>query len=206
MGHSQAEKAESRERILEATAQQIREGGFDRVSIGELMKSAHLTHGGFYRHFRSRSALIAAALGRALDRGEAAFGAAPAKTPGSVKSIVNRYLNTAHRDDTSGGCAIAALAADVGRSDDEEIRQQMAERVELSFDRMAKAMGDGDAAADAAVTAWCAMIGAVVLSRVFRGQKRSDEILKQVRRSVLDLETRLRDQTDTAIGAPLDQR
>lgn len=64
MGHSQAEKAESRERILEVAARQIRQGGLDSVSIAEIMKAANLTHGGFYGHFPSRAALIAAAVQR----------------------------------------------------------------------------------------------------------------------------------------------
>ena len=72
MGHSRADKAESRERILAIAARQIREGGLDSVSIGEVMKAANLTHGGFYGHFPSRTALIAAALERALVEGEAA--------------------------------------------------------------------------------------------------------------------------------------
>ena len=193
MGHSRAEKAESRERILEVTARQIRQAGLDSVSIAEIMKAANLTHGGFYGHFASRSDLIAAALERALDSGEAKFVAATAARPGrTVKSIVNSYLSPAHRDDSREGCAIAALSGDVGRAEDEEIRARMAERLEKSFADMAKAMGGGAEADAAAVTAWCAMVGAVNLSRVFRGTPRSDEILRTVRQAILDLEATTR--------------
>jgi len=194
VGHSRAEKAESRERILDVAARQIRQEGLDSISIAEIMKAANLTHGGFYGHFPSRAALIAAALDRALERGEAAFVAA--KTPNApltVKSIVNGYLSPAHRDDTRDGCAIAALSGDVGRSDDDEVRAQMARRLEQSFEDMAKAMGSGPKAEAAAITAWCAMVGAISLSRVFQGTRRSDEILRTVRQSLLDLETSVRD-------------
>lgn len=193
MGHSRAEKAESRERILDVAARQIREGGLESVSIAEIMKAANLTHGGFYGHFPSRAALIAAALDRALDRGDAAFVAA--KVPNAavtVKSVVNSYLSPAHRDDTRDGCAIAALAGDVGRAEDDEVRARMAPRVEQSFEDMARAMGGGPKAEAAAITAWCAMIGAMSLSRVFRGTSRSDEILRTVRQSILDLEAGVR--------------
>jgi TetR/AcrR family transcriptional repressor of nem operon len=189
VGHSWAEKAESRERILEVAARQIREGGLDSISIAEIMKAANLTHGGFYGHFPSRAGLIAAALERALDRGEAKFVAATAAKPElTVKSMVNSYLSPAHRDDSRDGCAIAALSGDVGRAEDDEIRAQMAERLEQSFAAMAKAMGGGPKADAAAVTAWCAMVGAINLSRVFRGTPRSDEILRTVRQAILDLE------------------
>lgn len=193
MGHSQVEKAKSRERILDAAARRIREGGFDGLSIAELMKSANLTHGGFYGHFPSRAALLAEALERAMDRGEASPVAAPAKAPGSVKSIVNSYLSPEHRDNFASGCAVAALACDVARSDDDEVRALMASRLELSFEHMAGAMGDSAAARDAAVTAWCTMVGALALSRVCRGRPRSEEILRQARQSILDLEARVRE-------------
>jgi TetR/AcrR family transcriptional repressor of nem operon len=193
MGHSRAEKAESRERILDVAAAQIRQGGLDSVSIAEIMKAANLTHGGFYGHFPSRAALIEAALERALDRGDAAFfGARTPNANPTVKSIVNGYLRPAHRDDLRDGCAIAALSGDVGRAEDDEVRAQMARRVERSFEDMAEAMGGGDKAQAAAITAWCAMVGAMSLSRVFRGTRRSDEILRTVRQSILDLEAAVR--------------
>ncbi|HEX7759729.1 MAG TPA: TetR/AcrR family transcriptional regulator [Caulobacteraceae bacterium] len=189
MGHSRAEKAESRDRILDAAARQIRVGGLDSVSIADLMKAANLTHGGFYGHFASRAALIAAALDLALDRGEAAFVAAnPAQGGNTVKSIVNRYLSPAHRDATGEGCAISALAGDVGRAEDNELRVRMAKRLEHSFEDMTEAMGGDPGAEEAAVAAWCAMVGAITLSRVFQGTDRSDQILRMARQSILDLE------------------
>lgn len=193
MGHSRAEKAESRERILEVTARQIRQAGLDSVSIAEIMKAANLTHGGFYGHFRSRADLVAAALERALDSGEAKFVAATAAlSDQTVKSIVNSYLSPAHRDDSREGCAIAALSGDVGRAEDDETRAQMARRLEQTFADMARAMGGGAKADAAAMTAWCAMVGAINLSRVFQGTPRSDEILRTVRQAILDLEAAAR--------------
>ncbi|HEX7759636.1 MAG TPA: TetR/AcrR family transcriptional regulator [Caulobacteraceae bacterium] len=193
MGHSRAEKADSRERILAAAARQIRQDGLESVSIAELMKAASLTHGGFYGHFASRAALLAAALERAMDDGEEAFAAARRANPAvTVKSIVNGYLSPAHRDNSGEGCAIAALSGDVGRADDAALRTAMMERLERSFEDMALAMEDGPLAETSAIIAWCTMIGAVNLARVFRGTDRSDEILRLARQSVLDLEARVR--------------
>lgn len=204
MGHSQAEKAESRERILAAAARRIREGGLESVSIAELMRAANLTHGGFYGHFPSRSALLVAALERALDSGEASFAAASAAKPeaarGGVKSIVNRYLSPAHRDDPGGGCAIAALAADVGRAEDREVREVMAARLEVSLGRMAAAMGGGRAGDQAAMAAWSAMVGAIALSRVFAGTGRSEEILRATRQAILGLAARVAEDRDAPSG------
>jgi TetR/AcrR family transcriptional repressor of nem operon len=43
VGHSQADKARNRERILDVAATQLRESGFEGVSIGDLMKAVNLT-------------------------------------------------------------------------------------------------------------------------------------------------------------------
>ena len=190
MGHSRAEKEQSRERILEAAARMIREVGPNGISIADLMKSANLTHGGFYGHFPSRDALIQAAIERAIDDGSKSFVSRPeGEDPGTVKSIANRYLSTPHRDNIARSCAIASLATDIGRLDDRQGRQLLGKHVEDRFVQMAEAMGGGAGAQDAAVAAWCTMVGAMALSRVFRGSKRADEILKLARQAVLDLES-----------------
>jgi TetR/AcrR family transcriptional repressor of nem operon len=190
VGHSQAEKARSRERIVRAAARQIREGGLESVSIGELMKKAKLTHGGFYGHFESRSALIAAALERALFDGEAASVAATGrKGSRTLKSIVNSYLSPAHRDDAGAGCAIAALAADVGR-EEQKVRDIMMQRLELYFSEISRVIGDTPQSEEAAISTWCTMVGALMLSRVFKGDERSDMILRTARKAILEQEKR----------------
>jgi len=110
--------------------------------------------------------------------------------PDTIRSLVARYLSPVHRDNIASGCGMAALASDAARLDDEDVRSIMAARAERSFAAMAEAMGGGAAAEEAAVAAWCTMIGAIVLSRVLRGDRRADDILKYARRAVLDLETR----------------
>ncbi len=195
MGHSQAEKAQSRERIVTAAARQIREGGLESISIAELMKEAELTHGGFYGHFPSRAALIAAALERALFDGEAASIAATSrKGSRTLKSIVNSYLSPAHRDDPGAGCAISALAADVGRAD-AEVRDIMMRRMELYFGEISRVIGDVPEADKLAMSIWCTMVGAIMLSRVFKGDERSDVILRMARKTILEQEKSARVET-----------
>lgn len=188
MGHSRAEKEQSRERILEAAARMIREVGPNGIGIADLMKSANLTHGGFYGHFPSRDDLILAAIGRAIDDGLNSFASLPdGEDPGSVRSIAHRYLSPSHRDNIARGCAIAALATDVGRQEEDQGRRILREHAEARFESMAEAIGEGEPAKDAAVAAWCTMVGAVVLSRAFRGSSRADEILKIAKQTVLDI-------------------
>jgi TetR/AcrR family transcriptional repressor of nem operon len=175
MGHTQAEKALSRERILAEAARQVRDGGLESVSVGALMKRVGLTHGGFYGHFASREALLAAALERALLEGEAKAGSKGAL--GSFSEIVHGYLSRKHRDARDSGCAVAALVSDVARADT-ATREVMTQHVESFIGTMAKAL-DGDD--ERAILAVSAMVGALTLSRVIADPARSDVILKVVR-------------------------
>lgn len=176
MGHSQAEKARSRERILREAAKQIRDKGLESVSVGRLMRSVNLTHGGFYGHFASRSDLLAQALDQALQEGAAAAAAGPAR-PTDYTDMVRRYLSRAHRDARDSGCAIAALASDVARAD-EGSREVMETRIERFVAKIGNAMGKGD---EQALFAASAMIGGLLLSRVITDPKRSDQVLRAVR-------------------------
>lgn len=63
----------SHERIVEAAARAIRREGYAGVGVADVMKEAGLTHGGFYAHFPSRDAMLAAAMDRAGRDGAAAW-------------------------------------------------------------------------------------------------------------------------------------
>jgi TetR/AcrR family transcriptional repressor of nem operon len=175
VGHSQAEKARNRERILAEASLQVRRDGLESVSVGTLMSSVGLTHGGFYGHFASRSDLLAEALQRALSEGEAKA-KAQAGTP-TLSGIVRSYLSRSHRDARESGCAMAALVSDVARADTAS-REVMTEHLEAFIASVSDALG-GDQ--ERAIVAVSAMIGALALSRVVADPARSDALLKTVR-------------------------
>ena len=181
MGHSQASKAQNRERIVAEAARQVRSGGLESVSVGALMKSVGLTHGGFYGHFESREALLAQALARALAEGEAAVGGGGRASGGAdFATLVRGYLSRRHRDARESGCAMAALVSDVGRSD-EMSRQVMSTHIERFIALASDALGGDEARA---MTVVSAMIGGLALSRVLNDPQRSDRLLKSVRETV----------------------
>lgn len=188
MGHSKAEKAQSRARILAAAATRIRESGLDGISVGDLMKSVNLTHGGFYGHFESRAHLIAAALEQALaDSDKASAVHTGERGCMTVKSIVNSYLSPAHRDHPNGGCAIPTLAGEVARADP-EVRAIMAQQLVKSFETMGEALGEGGQDTEQfAVSAWSMMVGAMMISRILVDDPLADRVLALARKSILDL-------------------
>ncbi len=192
MGHSKAEKAQSRERILAAAAAQIRADGLESLSVGELMRSVNLTHGGFYGHFKSRAELVGAALERALIDVQSKSAVSGNAT---VKAIVNSYLSPAHRDHPNTGCAIPSLAAEAGRADP-ETRAVMAGHLTKAFEDMKGAVGDGEKAQQFAISSWSMMIGAMMMSRVLAGDPLSDRVLADARKTILELEAGLSPESE----------
>ena len=64
---SREKSAETRERILDVAATLFREKGFDGIGLADIMKAAGLTHGGFYKHFESKTELEAEACAHLFD-------------------------------------------------------------------------------------------------------------------------------------------
>jgi len=62
VGVSKEQAAENHRAIVSAATQLFRERGTDAVGLSELMKHAGFTQGGFYNHFESKAALVAAGL------------------------------------------------------------------------------------------------------------------------------------------------
>jgi TetR/AcrR family transcriptional repressor of nem operon len=186
MGHSQAAKALTRERMLTEASAQIREEGLESVSVSTLMRKANLTHGGFYVHFDSRADLLVEALRRALEEGAARARTrrGPERTH-DFAGIVRGYLSRTHRDAPRNGCAIGALVSDVGRAG-EPARAVMSTHIESFFELVVRALGDVEEGR--AITAVSAMVGALALSRVVVDPKRSDAILRAVRERLLEQE------------------
>src|SRR3979411_2824993 len=109
-------KEESHERIVRAAARAIRKHGYEGLGVAEVMKEAGLTHGGFYAHFASRDALLAAAAEQAgLESAQAFSGALAKAKPGEeLMAIVDTHLADNHvtAAEQGFGCAIAAAGSD----------------------------------------------------------------------------------------------
>lgn len=109
-------KQETRDRIVHAASRRFRRAGAG-VGIGQLMKTLKMTHGGFYRHFKSKDDLLVAALEKGFEEMRAGMGAAIAGArPGhELEAAIEAYLSDQHCSDAAGGCPVAALAAEIGR-------------------------------------------------------------------------------------------
>ncbi len=98
--------------------------GLFTVGMRDVMAGAHLTPGGFYRHFESKDQLVAEAVGAAFDRlltklEKETSGKSSAK---ALDRIVSLYLGQLRRkktmkEEASYLCPIAMLGAELNHSD-----------------------------------------------------------------------------------------
>jgi TetR/AcrR family transcriptional repressor of nem operon len=185
VGHSQADKVASHQRIVEITATRLRVDGLSRPAIGELMKEAGLTHGGFYRHFGSREELVDESIVRALWDGARriadAVGAERDSGGDPLAGLIAAYLSPEHRDDLAGSCAVATLGADVARASD-RTRSAYGDQVRSYLRVIEGLLDEPDPAARRrrAVLTLSALVGAVIMARAVSDSELSGELLALV--------------------------
>jgi TetR/AcrR family transcriptional repressor of nem operon len=184
---SREQAAENRERIVETAARLFRERGLDGIGVADLMKSAGLTHGGFYGHFDSKEDLVAEACQRALsvtdDRWQQL---ADSGDKQALQTVISRYLSEKHRDGAGSGCLLAALGPEAARQG-APVRRAVTEGLKRGFAILSRMMpGKTDKARRReAITTYATLIGGLILSRAASDPELSEEILKAVRSSLL---------------------
>lgn len=187
MRYGPGHKQQSRERILRAAADLFRRRGIAATGVDAVMAAAGLTPGGFYAHFRSKDALIAAAVATAGARARERWLTPYAELTGSawVRSFVEHYLSEEHRDDRATGCFVPSLAAEVARTGPAP-RRNFEQGLRGFFALVESRASDADGRSRAlGAVALC--VGGVLLSRVVLDRELSREILEACRTSALEL-------------------
>ncbi|WP_342119423.1 TetR/AcrR family transcriptional regulator [Pseudoduganella sp. OTU4001] len=178
---SREQAAQNRERIVETASRLFREKGYDGIGVADLMKSAGLTHGGFYGHFASKEDLLAEAFAKAMETSAQRWREKLAEHPANPRAaLAQMYLTAKHRDNPGSGCALASLGPDVSRVGP-EVRQAMADSFQSQIAALAEALpGAPDQQRRDAITTYAALVGGLVLARSVADPKQSDEILAAV--------------------------
>lgn len=190
--------ADNRQSIIETAGRLFREHGFDGVAVADLMKAAGFTHGGFYNHFSSKTALATEAASASLKRSNAKLADALINDPRAGSSgladYIEHYLSAEHRDDRASGCTIASLACDAAR-EKKDIQAGFADGIEEGLEIFAsyyakkdsKTQGSGCSARQRAIQLLAELVGAVILARAVAhaNSALSDEILQASRRHLL---------------------
>lgn len=176
---SREQAAENGERILELATRLFRERGIDGVSVADLMKSAGLTHGGFYGHFKSKQDLVAQACGLAISKMRQSWMKTIGERPGDpIQALADRYLTNEHRDHSGRGCPMAALGAEVARQGP-AVRHAVTEELRLFFDSLSRVLpgSSNSARRQKAISTYALLVGGLVLARAVDDPAFSSEIL-----------------------------
>ena len=158
---SKQQAQQNRERVLDTASALFREQGFDGVGVGDLMKAAGFTHGGFYNHFASKDALAA----EALDHAWTEMAAQRARAD-DLAQLLSGYLSRAARNAPGRNCPAAALGGDVSRQSD-AVRAVFTDGLEDMIRSVEALLPPSDTAPDRAraVSLVNRMVGALMLSR-----------------------------------------
>jgi TetR/AcrR family transcriptional repressor of nem operon len=178
---------QTRRRIVENASYGLRQNGADGLSVVDLMKLVDLTHGSFYAYFKSRDALVVEALALAMDRTVAHWLDLTEGLPAEkgFDAVVDSYLSPRHRNNPARGCALPALAADIGRSGP-EARRTFAGRLEKMIHVVAGLIPKRSSsdARQAAAGAIATMVGSIVLARAAGDKRLSDALLEAGRQAL----------------------
>lgn len=188
MRYSIDHKAQTRVRVLREAAREIRAKGPAGIALGDVMKRAGLTHGGFYAHFASKDALVGEAIAAMFEdaRGWSRAFDGTNDPRAALRAYVDFYLSAAHRDARDRGCPLPALSGDIARLD-ATTRARFAVGVDTLSRRLSTALaaiGVADAQADASAML-SQLVGAVVLARAI-DRPASDAVLANARAALIE--------------------
>ncbi len=177
-------KEETRARIVAAASRSFRRRGGRGIGIAGLMEELDLTHGGFYRHFRSKEQLFAATLSASLEEMEAKLIAAAAGRDGmsALAAMIDAYLSPVHCADPAGGCPIAALGPEVPRHP-EGVRRAYQRALGTYAQRMSRFLPGktGEARTRNFYLLFGGMAGSLALARSMGEEKARGEVLRSAR-------------------------
>jgi TetR/AcrR family transcriptional repressor of nem operon len=165
--------AAHRAAILDKAGSLFRRHGIDGVAVADITGAAGLTHGAFYGHFPSKTALAAEACRVTLEQSAQRWRtrAAEARRAGAdpIATLIDAYLDPGRRDAPETGCALAALGPEASR--DPALRPAMASGVTALTDVLQELLAErrpGDPPAvrlQAALAILAALNGGLNLAR-----------------------------------------
>ena len=183
MRASREVKAQHHDTIVAAAAKMLRRCGIDRTSVVDLMRASGLTHGGFYRHFKSKDQLVAQSTQNIFQALVSTFQARAAKTGAraALVAYVDEYLCDRHVKTPAEGCAVAAYGAEAARESG-MVRKAFAD----GMDRLLALVEDGmpgpkEQRRARALELQAMMAGAVVMARAAGNATFAHEILDVAR-------------------------
>lgn len=183
MRYPSEHKRETHRKVVKDASRRLRAQGLGGVPVAAVMKDAGLTHGGFYKHFGSKGALLLESLAEGFREMSETLLAAAVRSPAGEewKSIVRTYLSPEHCEHPEKGCPVATLGPEFSRL--KKGRPQITQEVINYKNRMVPFM-PGHRLADkeqAFFAIFSTMIGAIEIARLLPDRKMREQVLASAR-------------------------
>lgn len=164
---TQQEMDASHERIVSGAARLFRERGLKATSVADAMSAAGLTHGGFYRHFKTKDDLVVESLRVAFDSFTAPLESRQKFEPADqvAADFKTLYLSDEHVGQPGLGCPMPALSGELAR-ESAQIKAEFGAGLKRVLDALARSQAGTEVERqDAAARELAMLVGAVVLAR-----------------------------------------
>jgi TetR/AcrR family transcriptional regulator, transcriptional repressor for nem operon len=187
--YTAAHKAQSRSKILKSAANLFCRFGFDQVSLIQIMKDAAMTHGAFYAHFPSKTALYAEAIRYAARHSLLGKTDQHVLDLTSVKALVDGYLSLGHVRQITSPCPLAFLSTDVAhretvvRESYELTFRGMVDRLMAVFSRFMDQRNAELLAKNIVVN----LVGTVSIARSLMSEELQQELLNNAKANIYQL-------------------
>jgi len=183
-----SKKQETRKRIINAASQGFRSHGYAGIGVDGIAKEAGVTSGAFYAHLGSKNGAFEAALSVGLDEVIAAIPEFQLQHGKRwVEFFADYYLDQAHRNNLSCGCAMTTLSPEVVRAKPELhviYEEKMIEIVEL----MAQGL-DAGSHEECLSNAWAVLgvlIGGLTMARAVASIDVADKIAMSITNAAIN--------------------
>lgn len=189
MRYPPGHKQETRRKILSAASSLFRRQGVAATGLPEVMKTAGLTVGGFYRHFDSKTELFREAVKSSLGRTLGFLRHGPSHHRGRdwMAQASARYLSREHLDNVDHGCPLPALTTEVARADPDVKATYAGALTEIIDELETRMPNDGELAPRDRAWAFMALnVGALMLARGTGDPDQAEEILSACRRAAVE--------------------
>ena len=177
-------KIETHQKIVKDASERVRSEGLNGAAVAAVMRDAGLTHGGFYKHFRSKDELLMESLKQGFrEIIETLVRAAEQAPPGEAwKEIVKTYLRPEMCEHPEHGCPLATLGPELARADKRMKPQIVAELVNYKSRMLPFMPGRRTVDKERAFFAiFSTMIGAVEIARLLPDSAMREKVLGSAR-------------------------
>jgi AcrR family transcriptional regulator len=196
MPYPKSHKSKTKERILASATELFSRNGFQKVSIGQIMKLAKMTHGAFYAHFASKEALYNESVRLTIDNSRAARLVKGPLSLQHLTELVANYCNLQELEAKHKPGPEAVLFNEIG-SEKAEIRtlfeasymsmKKMLETRLIALSKLKKLpfANDRKAIADKSRVILASLVGAVAIAKSLPGEVERKQVLVATQRQIL---------------------